>query len=230
MNIATYHFLRKLKKIPSIENIWVYGSRARSDQQERSDIDLAITAPTATAKEWNEIQAIIDNADTLLKIDCVRQDILPDSKFKQNILKHKKILYQKGTNYMDKIFWKDYFESLGNALNKLGEVLEHPELGKMDILRDAAIQRFEFCIELYWKVLKKFLAYEKIETTTPRDVLNKAYQYKFINDEPIWLAMMDDRNQTSHEYKEEAAIQIYEHIKGYWPILRDTYASLKQKF
>jgi nucleotidyltransferase substrate binding protein (TIGR01987 family) len=68
-------------------------------------------------------------------------------------------------------------------------------------MRDAAIQRFEFTIELFWKILKKVLFHEKIESTTPRDTLSKAYQYKLIDDEEVWLAMLDDRNNASHAYK-----------------------------
>jgi nucleotidyltransferase substrate binding protein (TIGR01987 family) len=128
---------------------------------------------------------------------------------------------------MEKEFWKDYFDSLGKVIQRLGEVLHHPKLRKIDYLQDAAIQRFEFCTELYWKVLKKFLAYEEIETTTPKDVLQKAYQFKLIDDEKIWLKMIHDRNRTSHVYKQEEAQRIFENILTYWPILESTYDKLK---
>lgn len=114
---------------------------------------------------------------------------------------------------MDKSLWKDYFDNLGKALSRLNEALEHPELGSTEIIQDAAIHRFEFCIELYWKVLKKILFYEKIESTTPRDVLRKAYQFKLINDEEQWLSMLDDRNNTSPIYKQEDAKRVFDNIK-----------------
>lgn len=63
---------------------------------------------------------------------------------------------------MDEILLKSYFENLGNALNRLQETLSLPELNQIDHFQDAAIQRFEFSFELYWKVLKKLLDfYEK---------------------------------------------------------------------
>ncbi len=86
---------------------------------------------------------------------------------------------------MEKIFFGDSFNSLGKSISRLKEVIEHPDIDKVDFMRDAAIKRFEFVIEFYWKILKKALAYEKIESSTPRDVMNKAYQYKLINDEKI---------------------------------------------
>jgi hypothetical protein len=48
--------------------------------------------------------------------------------------------------YMKEIEWKDYFETLGKAIERLNEVLNHPELDQIDYLRDASIQRFEFTI------------------------------------------------------------------------------------
>lgn len=131
---------------------------------------------------------------------------------------------------MKKEFWKDYFENLGSAIKRLEEVLKHPDLTKTSYLQDAAIQRFEFCVELYWKVLKKFLAYEKVDATTPRDVLQKAYQFGFIDDEKIWLLMMDDRNKTSHVYKEEVAYEVFKNIHKYWPVMQRTYQKLQERF
>ena len=85
-------------------------------------------------------------------------------------------------------------------------------------------------IELFWKVLKKILAYEKIEVTTPRDTLSKAYQYNLIDSESIWLAMLDDRNNTSHAYKEHEATVIFNNIKKYLPIFQETYQMLQSKY
>jgi predicted nucleotidyltransferase len=95
-NITSYKFLQQLTALPYVEEIWLYGSRARGDNQDRSDIDLAIICPQATREEWLKIVDIIDEADTLLKIDCVRFDTLKDTTpFKDNIFKDKKVLYSK---------------------------------------------------------------------------------------------------------------------------------------
>ena len=97
-------------------------------------------------------------------------------------------------------------------------------------MQDAAIQRFEFVIELYWKTLKKILAYEKVESTTPRDVLSKAFQFNLIDDEDAWLATLDDRNNTSHMYSQEEAKRVFSRIKAYLPVLRKTYDTLKDAY
>jgi nucleotidyltransferase substrate binding protein (TIGR01987 family) len=220
-----YKFLKKLQELSFIDEIWLFGSRARGDHGDRSDIDIAILCPKATESDWRMIEDIINNADTLLKVDCIRFDKLNvEDKFYNNILKDKKVIYMK--NFQ----WKDNFYTLGNAINRLKEVLEHKDLENIEFLRDATIQRFEFTIELFWKLLKKVLLHEKIEATTPRDTLNKAYQYRLINDENIWLKMLDDRNNTSHAYKEHEAKIIFENIKNYLPVFISTYESLKEKY
>ncbi len=190
-----------------------------------------ILCPSANENDWHQVLEIIYDADTLLKIDCVRFDTLnDDDKFKQNINNFKKILYKKGEVLMEKIFWQDYFKTLGQAISRLHEVIERSAIDTDSIILDASTQRFEFVIELFWKVLKKVLAYEEIDSTTPRDVISKAFQFNMIDDEKIWLRMLDDRNNTLHVYKYEDAKRVFENIKLYLPILEKTYHKLEKKY
>ena len=87
------NFISQLAGLEFIEEIWLFGSHL-----ERSDIDIAIVCPTADDKDWLKVMEIIDNADTLLKIDCIRFDKtrISDALY-QNIMKDKKILYVKNT-------------------------------------------------------------------------------------------------------------------------------------
>lgn len=230
MRITEYEFIKKLSNFPFIDEIWLFGSRARGDNFERSDIDIAVICPTATPEQWQQVIDLIENADTLLKIDCIRYEDSLNSVFKNNILRDKKILYHSGANIMETLVWKDYFESLGNAIDRLSEILHEKNINKNEYMRDATIKRFEFVIELFWKALKKILAYEKIESTGPRDVLSKSFQIRLIDDEAIWLHMIDDRNNSSHVYRVEDAIRIFESIKDYHPILVKTYEKIKSQY
>ena len=49
-------------------------SRARGDYRKKSDIDLAILCPNSTDKDWISVMDIIEDADSLLKIDCIKFD------------------------------------------------------------------------------------------------------------------------------------------------------------
>ncbi len=87
------------------------------------------------------------------------------------------------------------------------------------VVRDATIQRVEFTVELIWKTFKAFLALEKIDVRSPKAAMRHAYALGWIDDEQIWLNMLDDRNLCSHAYSESMARQIYERIKEYYPAM-----------
>lgn len=71
--------------------------------------------------------------------------------------------------------------ALGNALQRLAESLSYD--ASQPLVVDASIQRFEFCIELTWKTLKKALAAEGIEANTPRECMSQAYAAHWLADE-----------------------------------------------
>jgi predicted nucleotidyltransferase len=78
MKIQDYKFYNELISQNIVQEIWLFGSRVRGDNQDRADIDLAISCPDATSYDWLRLQEIIDDADTLLPIDCIRLDELTD--------------------------------------------------------------------------------------------------------------------------------------------------------
>ncbi len=94
-DIAAYKFFEKLTTLAFVEAIYLYGSRARGDVRNSSDIDLAILCPRASGEEWLKVVDIIDEADTLLKIDCLRFDTLGDERLKKEIERDKVVLYER---------------------------------------------------------------------------------------------------------------------------------------
>ncbi len=95
-DIQNYQFFKNLQDLFFVRSIILYGSRAIGKASERADIDLALVCPEANAQDWSTVMDIIgDKADTLLKIDCVRLDTLPDtSQLKANILNEGMVLYK----------------------------------------------------------------------------------------------------------------------------------------
>ncbi len=91
-----YRFISRLAALPFVEAVWLYGSRARGDNGRRSDIDLAVVCPRASAADWQRVLDIIEDADTLLGVDCVRFDALPkDGSLKKQIAEEKVVLSRK---------------------------------------------------------------------------------------------------------------------------------------
>jgi len=80
-----YDFINRIKSLPFVESVWLYGSRARGDGQPRSDIDIAVLCPNASNGDWLLVLDIVEDADTLLKIDIIRLDNIADERLKQNI-------------------------------------------------------------------------------------------------------------------------------------------------
>ena len=74
MQLNDYLFLQKIAALPFVDAIYLFGSRARGDHRDRSDIDIAILCPNANETDWQLILQLIDDADTLLSIDCIRLD------------------------------------------------------------------------------------------------------------------------------------------------------------
>ena len=124
--------------------------------------------------------------------------------------------------------WRLSIEKLEKALSRLEEVVSIKDANPL--LTDATIQRFEFCIELFWKTFRHLLALEGRETFSPKESLQAAYQLGWIQDEQAWLSMLKDRNLTSHTYNEQLAEQIVQHIKLYYPEMQTTFQLLTQRF
>ena len=107
-------------------------------------------------------------------------------------------------------------EALASAIARLREVLKAPE---SDVSRDAAIQRFEFCFELAWKSVQERARDEGLNCHSPRDCLRLAFKTSWIDNEHGWLAMLEDRNRTSHTYDEDLAKAVFRRLPNYLPLL-----------
>ncbi len=206
--------------LPQVEAVILFGSRARGDNMLRADIDLAVSYPKKDSILRSKIDEIIEEAPTLLPIDCVHlEEVYSD--LKENIFRDGKWLFKR-----EEVRKADIsLEKLGRALKRLKTSLDAP-LDEEGMIRDSCIQRFEFVMELYWKTFKHLLEEEGVEIVLPKQALQKAYQAKWIEDEKLWLNMLVDRNQTSHSYNEDIAQEIYEHLHSYYPALKQTYAQL----
>lgn len=91
--LKKYEFIDKIKSLPFVKELWLYGSRARGDNKDKSDIDLAVIFNRDIVdSEWYKVLDIVDNRDTLLNVDCVRFDKINDDDFRNNILKDKVVL------------------------------------------------------------------------------------------------------------------------------------------
>ena len=92
------------------------------------------------------------------------------------------------------------------------------------------IQQFQFTFELGWKLLKDRMEHDGVSLPliTPRAVIKEAFAAKLIDDGDAWIAMLDDRNNMSHNYDEEKFAAVVENIRRtYLPALADLHCELE---
>jgi len=114
------------------------------------------------------------------------------------------------------------FKDFEKALNRFREAYTRAknESGTDDyyFFRDSSIQRFEFTVEIFWKFIKRLLKEkEGIDCKTPKSCIREFFSAGYLDEDKIriLLQMIDDRNLTSHTYKEEIAEDIFSRFEKY---------------
>ena len=189
---------------PNIYKIVLFGSRARGDYRPNSDIDLAIFSRSISNLEVANFTNEIEDLDTLLKFDIVLMTPDTDPRLLENVKQEGVILMELLSNKV---------ENLRKAVERLSEGILELQANQSSIVRDGVIQRFEFTTELAWKATREYLMDQGfVDINSPKSVMKEAFSYGLITDDKIWVQLLNDRNLTSHIYKEEIADEICDRI------------------
>jgi predicted nucleotidyltransferase len=65
---------RAFRRFPYVREVRLFGSRATGHSRRASDIDLAISAPDATADQWLELTDALDKVPIIYEFDLVRTE------------------------------------------------------------------------------------------------------------------------------------------------------------
>ncbi len=114
--------------------------------------------------------------------------------------------------------------NLLKASDRFNEVLL---IKKDDIVRDAAIQRFEFTYGLVWKTLRKILLKRGVEANSPKTVFRLAAKDSIIDQLDVWFEFVDYRNQTVHVYNPVIAEEIYQNLSRFQALTNALISKLK---
>ncbi len=109
------------------------------------------------------------------------------------------------------------YDNLSKAVKRLNEAnIRYKKSADDPIYQDALIKRFEFTFELAWKTLRQFMMDSgyQMPSVTPKGVFAYAYQESILQDEKIWLDMLEDRNLSTHDYGFEMAKDIADRISN----------------
>ena len=111
-----------------------------------------------------------------------------------------------------------------NAVKKLNDAkITCQNNPQNTIMRYGMIHRFELAFDLSWKASKEYLVEEGFLDVmhSPKQILRTAYECRMIDDEAVWLDMLDARSRTSHIYDDHLASVIAKNITdSYLPVLK----------
>lgn len=187
-------------QVHKIKKVILFGSRAKGTNDERSDIDIAVSGGDFFSFAYD----VDEKTSTLLKFDITNLDNqYLDPKFRAEIEKT-------GVVLMTTEHFENYVKMVNVLLRANRENAESDEF-----YRSGVINKFNLTFELAWKSIKDTLEMHGADiskTGSPREILKAAYAINFLNDSEIWLDMLKNRNSIVHIYDESAAIKLVEKI------------------
>lgn len=113
--------------------------------------------------------------------------------------------------------------SLESALKSLDKASKRSMKSPEDEeVRDAVIQRFEYCYELSWKMLKRRLkadaaSPEEIDRMSFKELIREGAVRGFVENPEKWFEYREQRNITSHIYDKKKAESVYKTALKFLP-------------
>jgi len=128
------------------------------------------------------------------------------------------------------IRWKQRFENFKQAYLRLTEAIDKPNLNELE--RNGLIQRFEFTIELAWKVMKDFLEEKGFAfKPSPKDTFRQAQEAQYIDYAQELIDGLNLRNELSHDYDGMLFIQAENDLRyNIFPALTKLYIFFETEY
>lgn len=121
--------------------------------------------------------------------------------------------------------FEEIIRQFEQTLIRLEEVMAQPQ---NDFMRDSAIQRFEFTLDLAWKTIQIYLKeVHGIDCNSPKQCFREAFRVNLIEYEDTWIDLVDKRNETVHTYKQEIAEKVYNALPKAVSLFRQLLNKLK---
>jgi len=94
---------------------------------------------------------------------------------------------------------------------------------EFDTIQSGQVQKFEICVELFWKTTKKYLYdIHGVESMSPKMAMKQLYQTQYAeaqNYESL-VEMVNDGNRVSHVYNESQFKEIYSRLPEYLNLMQ----------
>ena len=90
-----------------------------------------------------------------------------------------------------------------------------------ELLRDGVIQRFEYTMDLSWKMIQRYLKHiaqvEESAIRTKKDLFREASRLGLIANVESWFGYYEARNETSHTYDPQIAKSVFKQAEMFLP-------------
>lgn len=104
------------------------------------------------------------------------------------------------------------FENFCKALNNLKDIDKY-QPPYDNVVLTGLVSLYQICFEQAWKAMKEVMESEGVNTAatgSPRAIIKEAYHLRMIDDEAEWLDALQARNQASHAYNQQTALELVE--------------------
>lgn len=124
------------------------------------------------------------------------------------------------------------FEPLEKAMKQLEAGISQSSSDPLnDLMRDGVIQRFEFTMDLCWKLLQRYLKevvqVDEASIRSKKDLFREAARIKIIADAEAWIGHYEARNETSHVYDTERAEKVFNRVPQFFEDAKHLLEQLK---
>ncbi|MEN3015369.1 MAG: nucleotidyltransferase substrate binding protein [bacterium] len=110
--------------------------------------------------------------------------------------------------------WLKRLDNYEKALGQLKRgviIYKQREINELE--QQGLIQAFEYTFELSWNLMRDYLIFQGVSGISgSRDTIKNAFKFEIIEDDKLWLEMLEARNLTTHTYDEELAKEIVKKI------------------
>jgi nucleotidyltransferase substrate binding protein (TIGR01987 family) len=113
-------------------------------------------------------------------------------------------------------------EPLEKAISQLKSGIEQSRtVSDNDLLRDGVIQRFEYTMDLSWKMIQRYLKHivqvDESVLRTKKDLFREAARLRLITNVEAWFGYYESRNETSHIYNSQIAESVFAQAELFLP-------------
>jgi type III restriction enzyme len=82
------------ERVPDIKQVWLFGSRARGDFRNESDVDLMVDAPDMDAAGFSRMRGELEDLHLIYKVELTRWQEASGSQFRAQVERDRKVFWE----------------------------------------------------------------------------------------------------------------------------------------